>query len=345
MMDKVLKGVITAGSALAAYEVLARWSEESRRHKGTDAWRNYHNPTILEHADSIRETYSIVSTGVPIHIDVYPQPYSDAPVLVLNHGGATHTRMFTEQIMVFYERGYTIVSFDRRGQGLSGGRRGDSTWSMDVQNGVDVARWAKTRFDAPQFMIGFSLGGPLTYYAAAAGAPVDAICCFNLYDFTEPNRPGANLFGNAGKFLAKAWPVLKYFGWMSVPWRQLNPKMWEGGIGDLQPHIQAVVHRDPLPLKVVTMALAHSMVTTPPKVPFEHNRIPVLVINPTKDKMTDPALTKQNYDRLGGTKHYVEIPYGHFGFSEMGFYNDTADAADTWFKRYMPAMATKTVQL
>jgi alpha-beta hydrolase superfamily lysophospholipase len=79
------------------------------------------------------------------------------------------------------------------------------------------------------------------------------------------------------------------------------------------------------------------MVSTPPAVPFEQNQVPVLVINPTRDKMTDPALTKQNYERLGGPKHYVEIPYGHFGFSEMSFYTDTADAAHAWFTRYMPA--------
>jgi alpha-beta hydrolase superfamily lysophospholipase len=336
-MNKVLTGIAAVGSAVTVYEVLARYGEARRQHKGSDMWRNYHNPGILERADQVRQPFSIVSTGVPIHIDAYPQPDSSAPVLVLNHGGATHTRMFTEQIMFFYDRGYTVVSFDRRGQGLSGGRRGDTTWSMDVQNGVDVARWAKTRYNAPQFMIGFSLGGPLTYYAAAAGAPVDAVCCFNLYDFTRPDSPGANLFGTAGKVLAKAWPVLQYVGWMSVPWRQLNPKMWQGGIGDLQPHIQAVIKQDPLPLKVVTVAMAHSMVSTPPAVPFEQNQVPVLVINPTKDKMTDPALTKQNYERLGGPKHYIEIPYGHFGFSEMGFYADTADAAHAWFKRYMPA--------
>jgi predicted alpha/beta-fold hydrolase len=101
--------------AVAVYEVLARYGEERRHHRGSDMWRNYPNPTILERADQVRQPFSIVSTGVPIHIDAYPQPDSSAPVLVLNHGGATHGRMFTEQIMFFYDRGYMVVVGDRRG--------------------------------------------------------------------------------------------------------------------------------------------------------------------------------------------------------------------------------------
>jgi CSLREA domain-containing protein len=52
-----------------------------------------------------------------------------------------------------------------------------------VQNIVDTAHWAKNRFRAPLFMAGGSVGGALTYYAAAAGAPVEAIACLNLFDF------------------------------------------------------------------------------------------------------------------------------------------------------------------
>jgi pimeloyl-ACP methyl ester carboxylesterase len=336
MFNKVTRGALGFGTVIGLYELAMRVGEAGRHRKGHDQWRAYHNPQLVQRADAVREVYSIVSTGVPIHIDVYAQPEADAPVLLLNHGGGSWSRMFTGQIMHFHDRGYTVVSFDRRGQGLSGGRRGDTTIGMDVQNAVDVARWAKTRFDAPQYMIGFSMGGSVTYYAAAAGAPVDAITCFNLYDFSSPDSPGASLFGNNGRFLARAWPLLQYLGWLSIPWLKLNRQMWEGGIGDLTPHVQSVWWTDPLPLQTVPLSLAHSMVSTPPAVRLEQNQIPVLVVNPTQDKMTDPALTKYNFERLGGAKHYVEVPFGHFAYTDTNFYRVVVDAADDWFKHYMP---------
>jgi alpha-beta hydrolase superfamily lysophospholipase len=339
MFGKALKGVFTVGTALALYELTARLRDGQRQRNGHDQWRVYHDPALVQRADAVREVFSIVSTGVPIHIDVYPQRSADAPVLLLNHGGATWSRMFIGQIMYFHDQGYTVIACDRRGQGLSGGRRGDTTMGMDVQNVVDVARWAKTRFNAPQYMIGFSMGGPVTYYAAAAGAPVEAICCFNLYDFSTPDSPGASLVGASGKFLARTWPLLKYLSWLSVPWLSLNRKMVEGGLGDLTPHVQSVWWQDPMPLHMIQLSLAHSMVTTPPAVPLEENQIPILVINPNRDKMTDPALTRHNYERLGGPKHYVEIPFGHFNFTEISFYRAVVDAADDWFKRYMPTVS------
>lgn len=129
----------------------------------TDYWRLYYDEKVVERSDEIREEIEFQSTGVNIHVDVYANPDSNAPVVIFNHGAAGYCRLFVLLALLFYECGYTVVLPDQRGQGISGGRRGDYTISECVQNIVDVAHWAKNRFRTPLFMLGGSVGGALTY--------------------------------------------------------------------------------------------------------------------------------------------------------------------------------------
>jgi alpha-beta hydrolase superfamily lysophospholipase len=146
-------------------------------------WRTYYDKTTIERSCRLRQEARIPSTGVRLHLDVYSNPDSWAPVIIFNHGAAGYCRIFVQLALSFYDLGYTVVLPDQRGQGLSGGRRGDYTIAECVQNIVDVVHWAKDRFRTPLFMAGGSVGGALTYYAAAAGAPTQAIACLNLLDF------------------------------------------------------------------------------------------------------------------------------------------------------------------
>lgn len=151
--------------------------------KTNNYWRTYYDEELVEQSDNMREEVEITSTGVQIHVDVYAHPNPEAPVVIFNHGAAGYCRLFVPLALSFARRGYTVLLPDQRGQGFSGGRRGDYTVSECVQNIVDVAAWARKRFAGPLFMAGGSVGGALTYYAAAAGASVDAVACLNLFDF------------------------------------------------------------------------------------------------------------------------------------------------------------------
>jgi hypothetical protein len=92
---------------------------------------------------------------------------------------------------------------------------------------------------------------------------------------------------------------------------------------------------DRLTLSSVTIAFVHARTSTAPAVPFEHNQVPVLVINQARDRMTAPAITEDNYERLGGPKAYAEVDYGHYAVLE-GVSQDVADAADDWFRKHLP---------
>ncbi len=302
-------------------------------------WRIYHSPTDVVRADSLRQEFCIVSGGVKIHMDVYEQPNNDAPTIIFNHGGGGYSRLFIPLALALYDCGYTVILPDQRGQGLSEGDRGDFLMSQFVQNIVDAACWARQRYSGKLFMAGGSLGGALTYKAAAAGAPVSALVCHNLYDFGNPadtlavSRFAAfaglpklpELFATLVHLLASVLPNLR------IPYKLLGKfsKMVDERNTDFYRHYQ----HDPYPIQWVTLRYMDSTFRTPPAIALENNPLPVLVINQTRDKMVSPAVTKHNFERLGGHKEYVEIDYGHWAMG-MSFEKEWSAIVDTFFKQF-----------
>lgn len=308
-------------------------------------WHIYHDEQTLTRAATLREEHTIISTGVNIHIDVYPQADPDAPVFIFNHGGGGYSRLFIGLALALHDRGYTVLLPDQRGQGLSGGDRGDFTLGQFVQNICDVATWARERYAGRLVLAGGSVGGALTYMAASAGAPVDAVVCHNLYDFGTARDalavsrfaplthiPGAaQVMHSLIRLGAALLPGLK------IPFRLLGS--FETMVDRRDTGFYDRWKNDPLPIKAVSLRYLRSVGGTPPAIPFEQNRLPVLVINPTRDRMTDPAITRRNYARLGGPKHYVEIDYGHWAMS-AAYVAEWVSQVDGWLRE----MGLKTVE-
>lgn len=292
------------------------------------------------------QTYTLHSTGVDLHLDVYPQPDAGAPVLVFNHGGGGHAGLFVPLALAFHACGYTVILPDQKCQGRSGGAAGDFTVSEAVQNIVDVVGWARARFKGPLYLAGSSIGGGLTYAAAAAlaqaGAPPQAIACINLYDFGDPRT--------AIEFTRLAWlaripylPLLVRWGArrlgrllprMRLPYRPMSNFRAMVDARDQASGFYAAWCADPHTLRSVTLRYLSSMLDTPAAIAFEQNqRVPVLVINPRRDRMVRPALTRASFDRLGGQRAYAEIDYGHFSL-QPGFTQEVVQLAHAWFGRH-----------
>jgi len=286
----------------------------------SEVWREYFDEATLQRADSLRKEYRIESTGVMIQIDAYEQTDPNAPVLVCAHGGGGYSRIFIHVALALHELGYTVVLPDQYGQGFSEGSRGNFHLDLFVQNLIDTAKWARRKYGGSLYMCGGSLGSTLTYMAAGNGAPAEALILHNLYDLGANGDalalsrfallrhiPGAEIISRTLiTLLARLMPHFR------IPFEV---------IGDFRamvdsPGFYDIWKRDPLPIRAVTLQYLHSLFSTSPVIPFEENQLPVLVINPIRDEMTPPSVTRANYERLGGTKQYIEIEYGHWSMRE-----------------------------
>jgi alpha-beta hydrolase superfamily lysophospholipase len=338
----LLKPVLTAAALLSAWEFGAAWYERRRWQNALAAdpayWHSYYDAGTVQRSNALRQEVSISSTGVALHVDLYPRPEPDAPVLLFNHGAAGYCRLFVPLALAFYDLGYTVILPDQRGQGLSGGRRGDYSVSECIQNIVDTAHWARSRFVGPLYMAGGSVGGAYTYYAAAAGAPALAIACLNLFDFGNPagglaisRLSGLRRYPALAGLVTGSLKLSAPLGWMRLPFA------WFGAFDRLMDArdapFQARWDADPIPPRLVALRSLASTLSTPPAVPFEHNRTPVLVINQALDRMVDPAATRRSYERLGGPKRYLEIPFGHWS-SQPAFWMTVVGACHAWFQQH-----------
>ncbi|MDP5171993.1 MAG: bifunctional alpha/beta hydrolase/OsmC family protein [Bacteroidia bacterium] len=68
-----------------------------------------------------------------------------------------------------------VVRFDFAGIGESDGEFFDSNFSTNVQDLMDVAAWMEANYEAPQLLIGHSLGGAAVLHAAAEIPSVKAV--------------------------------------------------------------------------------------------------------------------------------------------------------------------------
>ena len=310
--------------------------------KDFNYWRNYYSDDIVHRAEALRREHTIESTGVQIHIDVYEQPDpQSSPTVIFNHGSLVYSRMFTHLALDIHALNYNVVMADQRGQGLSGGKRGDYTVPECVQNIVDVCYWAKDRYPSSLFISGGSIGGAYSYYAAASGIPVNAIAAVNLFNFGI-HRDALDLsryawqtkIPGAGTWNALMFKVLgRLFGNVKIP--ILLVGKFEKVMAKGQKAYDLMWSRDPNVERSVSLRYTASNFDNPPAIPFEQNRIPILVMNQSNDRMIPPEMTKRNYDALSGDKKYVVLEGFEHWSNKPEFWETVVTETHNWFQKYI----------
>lgn len=284
-------------------------------------WHCYHEAETLARILAAATGRRIPSTGVSLHLDLYRQPAAGAPIVVLNHGGGGHAGLLAGMALTLFERGMTVVVPDQKGQGRSGGARGDFTLAEAVENIVDAAIFARSLGNGPLVLAGGSIGGGLTYYAAAElarrGQAPAAVICLNLFDFGRPATALgltrlAALAGVPGLAAGLRALVSVLPPGLRLPYRPLARFADMTDARDRARGFLARWQRDPLVMTTVTARYMASLMATPPAIAFEDNRLPVLVINQLRDRMVSPGLTRACFQRLSGPVAYAEIDWGHY---------------------------------
>ncbi len=333
LMKLALGTIGAAAAALAIREAIQREKDKQLLENGREYWK------IALPRDDVRwieehiTTYHIPSGDVGVHVDLFAQNAVNAPTVIVVHGLSSYGKLMIPAIRRWFDRGYTVVAMDLPGNGLSGGYRGDFPVPQAVQSIIHTASWARNRFDGPIYLMGLSLGGGLAYSAAAAGAPVSAVSCLDLFLFNDidslkkilPNPDVLNALP-----VARAASLL--FGWVRIPSRWFFTI--ENVVSEEERPLVEPWLTDPLSPKELSLRTLVSAVCTEPARPLRENTIPIIIFNQTHDRVLDPSVTRHNFELLNGEKRYIELQGSEHWSFKSDMWDTIIQESDTWFQEH-----------
>ena len=111
--------------------------------------------------------------GLDLHAVAWPPDAQPKAVVCLIHGLGDHCGRYAHIARAFNQAGYSVLAFDLRGHGKSGGPRGHSPSSEAFLDDIDrLLAEAERRYPGkPRFLYGHSLGGLLVLYSALRHNP------------------------------------------------------------------------------------------------------------------------------------------------------------------------------
>lgn len=252
--------------------------------------------------------------GVLIHLEVHPVS-AGAPTVVIVHGLGDHTRRLTPLAVALGEAGFNALGLDRRGHGISEGRRGDASLDEDfavLRLGIAQAR---ERFGGPVVLLGDSLGGIMIWYLLTQEPSVDAVVC---HDISHPDvRHDASMRFKAPLMRAVARVAPR----LPVPVRQIADYDHVA----LDPVTKAYFDDevDTLFNFRISARSAASYLAFRPSRPWEQVQTPALVIAGAEDRMVSPRFIEASLERSKPPNTtYVKVP----GAGHQLFLDDLGDA-------------------
>jgi lysophospholipase len=226
--------------------------------------------------------------GILIHLEIHAIA-PGAPTVVIAHGLGDHTRRLTPLALALGEAGFNAIGLDRRGHGISEGRRGDASLDEDfavLRLGIAQAR---ERFGGPVVLLGDSLGGIMIWYLLTEGADVDAVVCHDISHPDVPHDPSMRFKAPLMRLVGAVAPRL------SIPVRRVADYDHVA----LDPVTKAYFDGevDKLFNFSVSARSAASYLAFRPSRPWEEVPTPALVIAGAEDRMVSPRFIEASLER------------------------------------------------
>ena len=258
-----------------------------------------------------------------VHLDRVDVAGAGLKIVVL-HGAGAYGRVMAPAAVLAQRYGYSTVSPDLPGYGLTRVARRDMTYALWIDCVCDLVRAERARDATPIALFGVSLGGLLAYQAAARlQREIVGLVATTLADPRERAvRKGFArnaLLGTAGLWLLERLAPLT--DGLPLP-MALMSRMHR--ISN-QPALSALVQADRLGGgSWVPARFLRTLMTTAPAVePEDFAACPVLLAHPGDDRMTDIALSRRFFDRLAAPKRMVvldgasHMPTEHPGVDQL----------------------------
>jgi alpha-beta hydrolase superfamily lysophospholipase len=289
----------------------------------------------ISHVKGSWEDEWIESEGIKLYAPVFTAG-EGKPTVVYIPGTSVYALCYVEIMYGLQQEGFNVVGFDPKGQGRSGGGRGDYTIMEHVGNARSACAYARERFKGPVVVMGSSQGGIEAFYLAATDEPVAGCVCHNIADLTDPESVRLTRFGPGKKKGAQApstgktdkkpvpraaviaargavnmlqaaaritpgakVPIASYLDLKSEPMRAFG-NAWE------------FLLQDPMALKAITLRAAASLAGTEIPRPIEEIKTPILVLHSSLDHIFPEDYIMTLYNRLTCEKEikiYPELPH------------------------------------
>jgi UDP-glucose 4-epimerase len=225
--------------------------------------------------------------GERIHLEVHGAPNPHATV-VFAHGLGDHARRSTPLGGALADAGLNAILIDRRGHGISEGRRGDATLEADLGVIEQTIAHARRRFGGPVVLMGDSLGGIMAWYLLTREPDVEAAVCHCIGHPDVQHDPAMRWKAPLTRALARVTPTAP------MPVEQIADYS--------QVALEPLTNRyftersDRLFNFRITLRAAASYLAFEPRIPWEQVTTPVLVTIGDDDRMVSRRFTERCLD-------------------------------------------------
>ena len=256
-----------------------------------------------------------------MHLEVHSAAAAGASpraTVVFAHGLGDHARRSTTLGGALAAAGMNAVLVDRRGHGLSEGRRGDATLGEDLALLEAALRYARQRFGGPVVLMGDSLGGIMSWYLLTREPDADAVVCHCINHPDERHDASLAWKEPLIRMLARVvpalgMPVTQIADYSQVALEPLTSRYFSDRL-------------DPLFNFTVTLRSVASYTRFEPAVAWDRIETPVLVTIGSEDRMVSQAHTERCLARARPPNTtYVAHP----GMGHQLYLDHLADALPT----------------
>ena len=249
--------------------------------------------------------------GTPLHLAIF-ESSPNAPSLIFVHGMSMHAGAYIDTIPgadflgALSGQGFNVIGIDLQGHGRSGGPRGLFTYKDLIGNITRAVDYALDTYNSKVGVIGTSMGGILSFYAALSDQRITSCVCHCVLDL----RNASSIFYLKRHFLLQHMsriirPLCCFIPWLSIPTvSYLEPRH----VFDKIENVPFII-KDPLCTWSYRCSSWLSVFLDPSDKPaIELQQTPVRIIVGENDKLFPLAYTRTFYERLSCTKDLVIVP-------------------------------------
>ncbi|MFV0259883.1 MAG: lysophospholipase [Acidimicrobiales bacterium] len=254
-------------------------------------------------------------------VDERGVPVRPRAAVLLVHGLGEHSARYGHLAGYLGERGLDVLSFDNRGHGQSGGRRGHVDSFAEFVDDVEDLVIERRQLGLPVILLGHSLGGLIAATAVVEGRARP--------DLLVLSSPALGMCGS--RWQRWAAPVLGRL----AP-RLRVPSRSDGTQVSRDPAVQAAYAADPLRLRGVSAGLGREIFAAMMSTSAQLDRItvPTYVLHGSEDEIVAPEASRR-LDALPNVTYRLWPGLRHECFNEPER-DQVAAALIRWIDEQLP---------